>query len=547
MDDAFIQTCARVCPPMNAELMGGYLLHEIHGMGSQDEQQRRVDETVRRAFDGRFNGRLRVGDLVQCSSTEAYQYAIKPRNTERSFEIAHSDVYLVRQPMLFDGEPFFDIYLYLLAPRYGAIAHLSRTLYSFRPTIADKVISPENKLIFVRLDQYRMNLLQLSHPISVNGRQLMDAMVTWGQIHKSSKEKKVGIKSKAKSCLVHYLLGHYGYTKMFEKYLGYVPEYGDKEKINVDNYPADKWVIVETSHKHAQPVSCAEYGWKPTELRLAVPIEKWDVQMRSFVMSLFYVVDSFPSTMQLDKMDHLNSWRLTLGQILFSPSLTVPRILMQVEEHFNSSDTYMDSESIYKLKQNGHNVDSFHDLLALLAGKFTELLGNSASGNLYGKYLDTLRDVLDPVIKTINSTKYELMDLEQKPNFTPNKIRDIMSRNLRSGAIFEIIRVAQLVEAVASSTDHPYFKMTGRLSTSDRSPGGRTKARLVLDDRHYITTSRMEVGSILNLAKHMPILEGHANPWILLDLMTGTILENPATKDELAEVDAKLLDKRGRN
>lgn len=550
MDKAFIDTCARIVPPMNKHVMDGYLIHEIYGQGNrQDEQQRRVDETIRRAFDGRFNGRLKCGDLVQCSSQEAYQYAIKPKNTERSFELAPSDVYLVRQPLLFDDTHLVDIYLYLLAPERGALARLSRTLYNFRPTIADKVISPENKLIFVRLDQYRMNLMQLSHPINVNHRHIMESEVTWGQIHKSSKEKKAGLKAKAKSCLVHYLLGHYGLSKMFEKYVGYVPIYGDETTVNETTYPPESWYIVKTAHAHAKAVSCAEFAYTPTKLRMAVPIDKWTTKMKAFIMSTFYVVDSFPSIMEIGKMEHLNSWRLTLGHILFSPSLTAPRILSQVEEHFNSSDTYMDSESIHKLKQNGHEVNDFHDMLALMAGSFTELLETGNSGSLYGKYLDTLRDVLDPVIKSINSTKYELLELELKnPNaITPNKIRDCIVRNLRTGAIFDNSKVPQLVETVSSCTDHPYFKMTSRLGVADRSPGGRTKGRLSLGPRHYINTSKMMVGSILNLSKHNPILESHINCWVMTDPVTGTIMEDPKFKAELAEVDLKLNNKRGRN
>lgn len=542
MDAAFVAMCNRIVPPMNPRVMDGHLTHEIK------DQERRIDETIRKAFDGRFGGRMRCGGLSRCTPQEQCLFAIKPKNTERSFELAPSDVYLTRSEIYFDNELLMNVYFYLLSVERGALARLSRTLFSFRPTVADKVISPENKLIFVRLDQYRMNLMQLSHPINVNGRQDMESEVTWGQIHKSSREKKVGVKVKAKSCLVHYLLGHYGFTKMFEKYVGCVPVYGSIDDFKEADYPEDKWVVIKTAHRHVKAVSCIEPIYQPTKLFIAVPKEKWETTMRAFVMSVFYIVDSFPSILTLDKMEHLNSWRLTLGQILFSPSLTVQRILSQVEEHFNSSDTYMDTESIHKLHQNGYMVNDFHDLLALLAGRFTEIVKGSDTGTLYGKYLDTLRDVLDPVIKSINNTKYELLELELKSgNVTPNKIRDTIARSVRPGAIFDNNKNNQLVETVSSSTDHPYFKMSSRLGVASRSPGGKTKGPTTLGEDHYVTTSKMLVGSILNLAKHYPVLTSHSNMWMITDPATGTILEDPFMKEEMAAVDAKLNDKRGRN
>lgn len=542
MDKAFVDRCFAIVPPMNPRIMDGHLTHEIK------DQERRIDETIRKAFDGRFGGRLRCGGLEQCSPQESYQYAIKPKNTERTFELAPSDVYLCRTKLFFDEEHLVDVYIYLLTVERGALARISRTLYSFRPTIADKVISPENKLIFVRLDQYRTNLMQLSHPISVNGRHLMESEVVWGQIHKSSKEKKTGPKAKAKSCLVHYLLGHYGLTEMFKKHVGYAPIYGNKEAITEEKYPKNKWLIIKTAHSVARAVSCTEMNYVPTELHMAIPIDKWTTRMKAYVMSVFYIVDSFPSILTLDKMEHINSWRLTLGHILFSPSLTLQRVLNQVDEHFDSSDTYMDVESIHKLKQNNHDVKDFRDLMALLAGEFTSLLQSSASGSLYGKYLDTLRDVLDPVIKSINNTKYELMKLELKKNaITPNKIKDCIVRSIRTGAIFDNNKNSQLVETCSSCTDHPYYKMTSRLGVADRSPGGKSKNRVVLGERHYANTSKMMVGSLLNLSKHNPILESHANPWMMTDPDNGTILEDPTMAAELAEVDAKLNMKRGRN
>lgn len=545
MDKAFVQLCRSLTPPMNPRVMNGHLVHEIK------DQERRIEETVRKAYDGLFNGRLRTCGLVRCSPDEAYAYAIKPKNSERAFEVAPSDTYLCKVPLELDGTHLLDLFFQLLVVDKGSRARLSKTMYTFRPSISDKVISPENKHIFVRVDQYRMNLMQLAHPVLIDNKPRMEAEVVWGQIHRSSKDKKqTGTKVKAKSCLVHYLLGHLGFTETFNRYCGYVPEYGDETTINDDTHPEDKWVIIKTAHALSKPSSCTEPVYVPTTLRIAVEKDKLTPRVKAYVTSVFYIVDSFPSTMTVDKLDHINSWKLALGYILFGYDLSLPRLISQVEEHFTSSNTYMDVESIHKLRQRGVIVDSFNDLLAYLSGEFNVLLGQGGNSSMYGKYLDTLRDTLDSSIKAINHTKYKLQELEAKgPNaLTPNRIRDVIVRNHRPGAIYNNNKNSQLTEVVSSSTDHPYFKMTSRLGTNRSSPGNKAKkkSRLVLGAHHYVTSSQFMTGSLLNLSKHEPILQSHANPWILTDPDTGTILEDPTMVDELARVDAKLADKRGK-
>lgn len=530
---------------MNKRVMEGHLLHEIA------DQERRVSETLIKAFDGAFNGRLRCTGLERCTPQEDYEFATNAKTSSRTFELAPSDIYLCRSTLTFDDKFLTNIHLYLLHAEKGSIAQISKIYYSFRPTISDKVICPEGNVVFVRLDQYRMNIMQFPHPIVVDGKYKMDYGVVWGQIHKSSnKAKASGIRIKAKSCLVHYLLGHYGFTKLFQKFVGTVPVYGTTEEITEEHYPKDKWHIIRTAHQHAKSISCVEPIYQPVDIAFAIPKGKWSAKMISYMTSVFYILDSFPSMFKTpESLEHINTWRLTLGQILFNPSYTVQRILSQVEEHFNSSDTYMDSESVWKLHQNGYKVNDFHDLLALLVSKFNDFIKNTHPGMLYGKYLDTLRDVVDPIIKTINRTKYVLMELELKNQaiITPNKVRDCIVRNMRTGAIFDNNRNNQLVEVVSSCTDHPYFKMTSRMGVADRSPGMKTtKGRITLGPRHYVTTSKAMVGSLLNLSKHNPILESHINPWIITDPVTNTVLEDPAMKQELAEVDIKLSNKRGR-
>ena len=101
-----------------------------------------------------------------------------------------------------------------------------------------------------------------------------------------------------------------------------------------------------------------------------------------------------------------------------------------------------------------------------------------------------------------------------------------------------------MAEAVSYSGDHKYLKLTSRLSQQESTPGLRsTKGVKTLNENHYLNTSMMMSGSVLFLSKKKPVPLSHANPFMKIDLETGTILEDIKFKDVLARADEKLARK----
>ena len=538
MDLSFKQMCEEFTPKMTPEIMKGYICHEMHDMES------RVDSILRKAFDGLFDGMLRYHGFDRCTPQEEFDFTTRPKNTRRTFELAQSDIYLIRIKMTYgrDDQPLPDIFMYLPFVRPGGLIHIGGPLFQLIPVVSDKVISPEDKHLFVRLEQYKMKFYHDDSHAFVANDQPMFEKVCWSNIYKQKPGKKKLQSSRAQSTLVHYLLARMGFSQMFQAYAGFVPVVGTDKEINSTNFSPDAWVVIRTAHDKVRPATYTGSIYAPTNIRLAIPKEHWNDATKSLVNGFYYVVDNFPAQCSVEGIDHPDTWKLTLGYILFSTAYTAGRILSLVEEHFLSSDTYMDDISIQKLKEKGYIVNNFSDLLGLIATRYDELFkdgGNNQS--VYGKYLDTLREVLYPITAAIFTTKYSLMKQAVKGIPQYGVIKDIFVRKFKPGPIFKLTSKGIVAEAVSYSGDHMYLKLTSRLSQQESTPGTRSsKGRKTLNESHYLNTSMMMVGSILFLSKKKPVPLSHANPFMKIDLSTGTVLEDPRFKEVLAKADEML-------
>lgn len=543
MDLSFKEMCVALSPKMTPEIMNGYICHEMSDM------ERRVDSVLRKAYDNMFNGALKYHGFERCTPQEEFDFTTRPKNTRRTFELAQSDIYLIRIILTYavgeKDQPLPDIYLWLPFVRPGGLMYIGGPLFQLIPVVSDKVISPEEKHLFVRLEQYKMKFYcDETYTITVNDQRLF-GKVCWSNIYKQKAGKKVMQSSRAKSTLIHYLLARMGASNMFKTYAGVTPTFGTNKEINESNFNSNEWVIVKTAYDKVRPPTFTGSLYEPTNIRIAVPKSQWNNTVQSLCNGFFYVVDNFSSQCSIEGVEDADTWKLTLGYILFSSAYTAGRILSLVEEHFLSSDTYMDDISIKKLKEKGFAVNNFSDLLGLIVTKYDELYKDGEnSQQVYGKYLDTLREVLYPITLAIFTTKYALMKQAVKgvPQF--GVIRDIFVRKFKPGPIFKLTSKGIVAEAVSYSGDHKYLKLTSRLSQQESTPGLRsTKGVKTLNENHYLNTSMMMSGSVLFLSKKKPVPLSHANPFMKIDLETGTILEDIKFKDVLARADEKLARK----
>jgi hypothetical protein len=247
--------------------------------------------------------------------------------------------------------------------------------------------------------------------------------------------------------------------------------------------------------------------YQKNEIRLAIPKEKWNEATHSLVTSFFYVTDAFADMCTPETLESTDLWKLTLGNIISDPKYTAGKIITVVEEHFSSTDTYMDDLSIEKLVEKGLHVTDFTDLLGLIAIRFKELYNDSGENQIvYGKYLDTMREMLYPITCAIYNTKYLLMKLASKPqppNY--NAVKDIFVRKFKPGPVFRLSSKGIVAEIVSYSGDHMYLKITSRLSQQESTPGTRSsKGRKSVKSLASINTSMISTGNVSPSPKDSP-------------------------------------------
>lgn len=460
----------------------------------------------------------------RCSTAEEFNEITRTKNNKRTYDLALSNLYLVKYFFRFQDKDLPPKFLYLPYVLDGGIINLGGSCYHLSPILMDKVISPGINSIFVRLLRDKVNFERCYHSMVIGGRR-ETVQIVWSRIYRKSLEiRKVPLTTKANTCVVHYLLAKYGFEGMFQKFAGFVPIIGEDE-INIDTYPKDKYVICESVQ--VRPKTCLGEFYSPTHIRIAVPKEHWNDFTQALIAGFYYTVDHFPNRVKPAFVNNQKLWMILLGHIIFSGIFGEGKLYEGIQEHFNSLDEYVDNIIIKKLEEINHSISDFYDLLALILRNFNDWVATAAESmiSLYGKSLDVLYYALFDLTSAIFRTNFRLNKLATKKQLSQTEIIETMNRHLKMGAIYGLTRNNIAVSSVSYSGDNKYPKITSVIaqqqSTSGATRGRRT--RTVVDATKRIHTSMIEAGSVLFLSKSNPTPAVRANMYMELDVNTGTI------------------------
>ena len=477
----------------------------------------------------------------RCTPLEEYIETTKVKNNKRVFDLAKSDIYMLKYSFTYQGVPIKDRYMSLLFDNDGSLFYLGGSKYHITPVLSDDVISPGLNTVFVRLLRDKIMFKRSAYSFVVNNRR-ETTYVCWARIYrKPSETKKVMVTTKADTTMAHYLFAKHGFNETFIRYCGFIPVVGDRD-INIENYPESKWVICESSQ-----VKPKTYVWDvyiPSQMRIAIPIDKWNPLVKGLVIGFFYVVDHFPDRFKAEYVHNKNLWVILLGEIIFSGKFSSGKLYSGIEEHFASLDYYIDGIVLEKLKETtfGKQINDFYDLMAMVVGNFNSLTLDSDKNitSQYGKTLEVLYYLLYDITSSIFRVSFKLDKLARKKTLTAKDIIETLNKNLTPGVIFSLTANKIICSPFSYSGDNKYFKATSTIAVQESLPGstrGKTSKRLPRGTDKHIDGSKVEVGSILGLSKSNPDPMGRLNPYARIDLRTGKILQNPDLIDCLAELD----------
>lgn len=476
----------------------------------------------------------------RCTPQEEFNIATK-RGAKRTFDVARSDLYLMKYFFKYKGVELEPRYLYLPFVGDGGSITLGGSRFNVSPILSDRVISVGVANIFVRLLRDRLTFERSSFNFMIDDKR-ETVQVSWSLIyHKNSKMKKLRATVKANCSLMHYLFCKYGFTDTFLKFGKCSPIIGGAE-INKNVYPDDEWVICSSTQ--VKPKGCGRGFYEPTDIRIAIRRSEITPMVKNMLGGFFYIVDHFPSRIKptLEYVDSKRLWMVLLGHVIFSGTINEGKLYDDINDHITSLDEYLDSLVIIKLKEIDVPVDDIYQLFALIIENFNDwlLAATDKVSSMYNKELSILYYVLYEISSAIFKLYFKLKAASKK-ELTAKEITATMKMTLRPGLIYSMTRNHGEVSSISSSGDNKAFKITAMLiPQSSSSRMSSRKDRAVLNDpAKRLHSSIAEVGGYSNLPKSCPDGRARINPCIQI-APNGLVLRNQKFVDLLDGIQAEI-------
>lgn len=501
-----------------------------------------LDQVFRAAAKG-FPAGLEYVRYERCTPEEEFEENTKVKTNKRVFDVARSDLYMVKYMFSFNGVMLPPRYLFLPFVSDAGTITLGGSRFNISPILSDRVISIGVDNIFVRLLRDRLTFERMPQHYMEDGVR-KTVMVPWSMIyHKNAKMKKLPPTVKNVNCtLAHYLFCKYGFTDAFMKFANCAPVVGGAE-INPNTYPPEEWYICQSTQ--VKPKGVGRGYYQPTGVRIAVRKSEMTPTVRSMIGGFFYVADHFPDRIRPEYVESKRLWMILMGHILFSGSIPEGKLHDDIADHISSLDEYLDALVITKIKDAyGWSVSDVYELFAMIISNFNEwvITAKDKVASMYDKELSILYYVLFDITGAIFKLYFKLKAASKPPKeLTAKEITNQMNLTLRTGLIFSITKGHGEISTVSVPGDNKAFKVTSLLVPQGNSSKlSSRKDRAVLSDpAKRLHASIAEVGGYSNLPKSQPDGRARLNPHAQVDYR-HVIKRNPARVELLDEVQRKI-------
>lgn len=550
MDPQLAEHVASISPKLNPVLANG--LATVY-MPYAEQYLLQVFHTIQKTYP---EGLVFKGSR-RCTPQEEYVESIHPRKarlggkrqSRYTLEMARSDLYLVRYDFEYFGVPLKPIYIFLPFVGQGGRITLAGSQFVISPTLSDRVFSIGENSIFVRLirdkltvkrriGHHRTNILVLDSGRTVPVPHLETVQFTYSSIHhkqsaKSKNSSAKGPSTRPETCLTHYLFCKYGVKETFRRFAKC--DIGMGTTISEEQYPAPEWVICSTAGTPPPFVGKAPY--RPTQIKLAIPVSAYTPKVKAMVDAFFYVVDHFPDMFEIKPgeehlVDDFRKWRSVLGMIISGPDTLFIKLLTEMDNHIESLDDYIDEIMRAKLRLLGLEINDFYEFCDLINENFNKWILNNADKvhSMHDKELSILYNVLIDITSEIFKSAYKIKaTASTKKPLTAIEIETILHKHLKKGLIYSLRNTHPEVSTIAYSGDNQVFKVTTTI-VPQSSTGGRGGKRggkrgSIGDPTQRLHTSVAEFASYSAMPKRDPSGRGRLNPFAKID-SNGTLVRN---------------------
>lgn len=483
--------------------------------------------------------------MFHCTPEETYAEITRTKNSKRMFEIARSDIYLVKLFFSWEGQRLKPRYLFLPFATRGGLIRLRGALFAICQVLTDKAISEGSNTLFIPLTKAKLTFERLVQNIYVNGSR-ESIYVIWSKIYSRSKK---SLENQGRptmyvhATLAHYLFCRYGVDETFTRFAKCKVDIGYEDTINSETHPPSEWRICTTTYTSIfKPKGLNKLlAYTPSTIRLAIKHEDWTPMTQGLVGGFFYCVDYFPGRITPDVINMVELWRVLLGHVIFASNVSEAKLAMDIEPHMESLDSYIDSKAKENLLTDGVAVDDIYELMAHIIDTFNFRIMSSSDSiaSMYDKRLTLLRYILSPITYAIFRLVFALK--HNKAVLNANSINVKMNKFIKTSLIMGINYDHGEVRPIMSSSDNMLFNITSAVILQTNSSGlsnSKTKDSLI-DPAKFLHASLAEVGSFANIQKSDPSGRGRLNPCVRIDSY-GNIVRNKANIALLDSIQEKI-------
>jgi len=522
MDPTFIALREKVIPKFNRTIADGVAMAQMKNALSYIDQ---VWKSVSREFP---EGLVYLG-FERCLPTEEYKEGARKillsRNSRRLdtklkktpklyFDLARSDVYLVKYFFRYKGEDLTPKYLYMPFVSRGGLIYIAGSRFAVSPILHDIIISPDDTSVFARLLCTKFTFKRLDYTYNQDNKNKV-VRVVWSSIYYMKEQENDKTVSMV-TCLAHYLFCRFGVRGTFDKYLG-VDHVLGTDDINVSNYPIDDWVICES--RGIKPSRNVSLDYVKPKIKIAIRRNQVDQHVESLVGALFYLLDHFPKRLVLKDIDNVWLWKVLMGHILWSGNYNEGLLHDKICDHFKSIDQYLDSISQKKLADIDIHVNDTYDFFMHVIRNVNNwiLRDHDKTSTMYGKELMVLNDLLYLITHSIVATNFALQTASRRFINDPNRplsiktIEETFKKNLKPGPVFKITSECSGVSSFSVPGDNMAFKLTSLLVPQNSAIKGKDASKRAgrrdagsQSSNKLLDASIAEIGGFMNVQKKAP-------------------------------------------
>ena len=534
MDRELFDLVDRVMPRFTETVVDGWAIHEMKHV------ERHVDR-IFHAAAGDFPPELKYLGYERCTPYEEFAEITRKQSNQAAHELARKDLYLVKYRFSFAGEELEPRFIYLPFVSEAGTIVLNGSEFAIAPVLADKVMSVSPDEIFIPINRAKLRFRQAMHSFDANG-QSQTVFVIWAEIY-NRKPAVVSLANKSpvrgKTTLAHYLFAKYGLRQTFMMFADANIVVGNEQTINSTLYPPDKWVICAS--KQIQPHGVKGRFYIASDLRVAVPVDRFNFTTASMIGSLFYVVDRFPQRVLpefigQDGEDRL--WKTLMGQFLFGMHVNEGKLVDDIEAHLRSLDTYLDTEARSDLHNANILCDDLYQLLMYIIENYSSKVtkANQTVSSMYDKHLMVRRYVLKDLASAINLCMYKVKSFRSRPRpIDKNNVLTILRTTLKMSLVMGMNRGHNEISSVSVPGDNKYFKVTSRIVPQEESSGPRSKGETANSAGLLLHVSIAEIGCYSHMSKSGPTGRDKVNPFVRVS-SDGMVLRNPDTIEALDRI-----------